>query len=255
MVPLLLGPVFLLSFPACESGDGETGEANSVVSGNVVSFDMVSFRHAPLPATSPWQRWGRAVWDLVVSPAWAAVQWGVEVELEGTGLKRTTNNDGTFAIDGVSAGAHRLVFRYNDLVASSPIQVGSGVRVELSDITIAADGTVRIAGTNIVYLVPPAPDVAGLCNYSLAPHEKPDGTPAATWGPIEIFQSGDALSGTMDGAAFTGSLSGNSFTIKGRLYTGVTITGTVGTNQVMSGTARFDDGSAPAAWSTWGCQP
>lgn len=134
----------LLLIAGCNGGDGSSPSGTSTVQGNVSSFSIgnVSF----VPSEKP--GFLATILDILVPRAEAAVG-GVGVEMMGTDLSTTTDNNGYFIMSGAPSGDHQMRFMYNGETSTFDINVPEDGTVTMGDIRCVGRQTASVGHMNV----------------------------------------------------------------------------------------------------------
>lgn len=132
----------------CNGSDGDGPSGRSTVQGTVSSFSAGGAFYMPREQASPMVAWLTGVMNVFIPEAHAAVA-GVTVELEGTGLKGTTDDRGFFIISGAPGGDRVLRFTMNNQSVAYPLRVPDNGVVTLDNVRIS-DDSVGVGRVSVV---------------------------------------------------------------------------------------------------------
>lgn len=150
MLAVVLGVAVMagaLIVASCDSSDSNGVSGNTTIIGNVSSYVAGSTFFTPSRRARGLARILDRALNLLVPPAVAGLG-GVTITVAGTDLKAEAEDDGSFVISGVPAGAQQLIFTYGESTALLSIDVPANATITLSGIAISG-GTVNIGGVSI----------------------------------------------------------------------------------------------------------
>ena len=165
---------------SCDGGGGGSGLAGaSTIRGVVATYDA---------GTTAWQRAGRPsfpqrlltrVAALFVSEAMAGVE-GVHVAVEGTGLRTSTDVDGSFVISGVPPGPRHVIFQLATASAAYAVEVPPNSVVDLRNVHVRRE-SVEVEDVDITeepgeHLQDDERDTTSTSDDSAAHHSGSDGS-------------------------------------------------------------------------------
>lgn len=152
--------LFLLA-PGCEApwdDEASSPDGTSTVRGRITAFDFgavtVRLDRPVADAATPFSAFREAA-ALLIPDAAANTLGDITVYIRETDISTLTAGDGSFVLSGVPAGTHELGILWGGREAVYTFSVGDNQQLELVNMRVLSDGTVRVDSERLLPLSSP----------------------------------------------------------------------------------------------------